>query len=221
MLLNAPRSPLFAASPDDASARDGGVPAASSSNIAQAPALFDGSADDEPLAGPVDGASKPARVLPDQFAHAGEASAARGLLHETQLASFRQLCARHRVDYRWLLDLSVASASRLWRATRACFQDRIRRLHDAQRDGTVQCMRFTWYIMSGETPMASESEHRSRSCRDNRVIHSKSHGHTNSVILCFESGQGFRRGRCITPRGIGGQSLRCTPARSPLLPHYP
>ena len=100
----------------------------------------------------MDGASKPARVLPDQFAHPGQALAARGLRYDAQLGSFHQLSARDHVECRWLMDLSVVSASRLLRATRARFQDLIRRLHDAQCHGTVQCLLFTWYIMSDETP---------------------------------------------------------------------
>ena len=100
-----PRFPLFAAPPDDASACDGDVPAASSSNIAKASALFDGSSDDEPVAGPVDGASKPARVLPDQFAHAGpgEPAAARPI---------RPRAARPRVaDAVFEAELSAALAA--------------------------------------------------------------------------------------------------------------
>ena len=100
----------------------------------------------------MDGASKPARVLPDTFAHAGEASAARGLLYEAGLGSFQQLSLRFGVDYRWLEDLSVVSASKLLHAARARFQDLIRRLQDAQSKGAVQCLHFTWYIMSDETP---------------------------------------------------------------------
>ena len=84
---------------------------------------------------PARGASKPARVLPDQFAHAGEASAARSLLYEARLGTFHQLSLRDHVDYRWLQDLSIVSASKLLRATRARFQDLIRRLQDAQSNG--------------------------------------------------------------------------------------
>ena len=122
------------------------------SNMAKAPTLFDGSSGDEPLAGPVDGASKPARVLPDQFARAGEASAARDLLYESRLGSFHQLSLHDHVEYRWLLDLSAVSSSRLLRATRVRVQDLMRRPHNDQCNGTVQCLLFTWYIMSDETP---------------------------------------------------------------------
>ena len=141
-------SELFAPSAYDVSACEEALPPASFASIAKPPVLFDGSSDDElsPLR-PVDGASKPARALPDQFARAEEASSVRDLLYEPQLASFRELAQRHHVDHSWLLELSMVSASRLLHAAEARFKALMRRLHEAQRDGLLQCILFTWYIM--------------------------------------------------------------------------
>ena len=67
---------------------------------------------------PVDGVSKPAHKLPDQFARAGEASVAWDVLYGARLGTFRQLAKRDEVDYRWLQDLSVVGARALLRALR-------------------------------------------------------------------------------------------------------
>ena len=166
-------SELFAPSSDDVSSCEEALPPASFASIAKPPVLFGGSSDDElsPLR-PVDGASKPARALPDQFAREEEASAVRDLLYEPQLASFRELAQRHHVDYRWLLDLSMGKRQPIAARSRGALQssDATPPRSSARRSPPVHCLHLVHHV--GRDSVARESEQPSKPCRDNRFIHS-------------------------------------------------
>ena len=87
-----------------------------------------------------------------QWASENHSEAARHLLHKANLASFSFQGAIHGVDYRWLMDAATLAASLTLEKHRVLWKSFLLHLKSQQEANALQCLRFTWYPMSDETP---------------------------------------------------------------------
>ena len=91
-------------------------------------------------------------VPPGTWADDRYQKAARHVLHDSLLESIESASSRCDVKPDWFRKLVVAAAG----LTMECHRDRWRRLLSRLRDlktaGSIDCIRFTWMVMSDETP---------------------------------------------------------------------
>ena len=78
--------------------------------------------------------------------------AARRLLYNPMLLSFREEARIHGIDYRWIMDTAVVAASLIIEKHRGLWRRLLLHLQEQQKAKALTCLRFTWYPMSDETP---------------------------------------------------------------------